>query len=184
MTLSRKGAKSLTRVPSLRSTGTKASTDVDRPLASNADLEKKLAEALEQQAATSEVLRAISSSPGDLKPVFETMLANAIRLCEAKFGSLFLREGEDFRNVCNISERSGYTEWYQREPMIVLRDHHPRMPLARVAFRCLAKDREGRYCTTTELAAELEAISLRGLGSSCRCRGRRRENGLERPAAR
>jgi signal transduction histidine kinase/CheY-like chemotaxis protein/HAMP domain-containing protein len=107
---------------------------------SYAGLEKKveqrtheLSESLDQQTATSEVLRVISSSPGDLKPVFETMLANAIRLCEAKFGSLFLREGDAFRNVCNIGERSGYTEWYQREPMIVLRDHHPRMPLARVA---------------------------------------------------
>jgi GAF domain-containing protein len=75
----------------------------------------------------------ISSSPGDLKPVFETMLANAIRLCQAKLGSLFLREGEGFRNVCIIGERSGYAEWYQREPMIVLRDHHPGMPLARIA---------------------------------------------------
>src|SRR5262249_7190022 len=74
---------------------------------------RDLSEALEQQTATSEVLRVISSSPGDLKPVFETMLANAIRLCEAKFGSLFLREGEAFRNVCNIGERSRYTEWYR-----------------------------------------------------------------------
>jgi GAF domain-containing protein len=96
-------------------------------------LTHELSEAREQQAATSEVLRVIASSPGELKPVFETMLANAIRLCEAKFGSLFLREGEDFRNVCNIGKRSGYTEWYQREPMIILRDHHARMPLARVA---------------------------------------------------
>src|SRR5262249_12688707 len=96
-------------------------------------LTRELSEALEQQAATSEVLRVISSSPGDLKPVFEIMLANAIRLCQARFGSLFLREGEGFRNVSNIGERSGYTEWYQRDPMIVLRDHHPRMPLARVA---------------------------------------------------
>src|ERR1700730_15912681 len=107
---------------------------------SYAGLEKKveqrtheLSESLEQQTATSEVLRVISSSPGDLKPVFETMLANAIRLCEAKFGSLFLREGDAFRNVCNIGERSGYTEWYRRDLMRVLRDHHPRMPLARVA---------------------------------------------------
>src|SRR6478752_1283943 len=107
---------------------------------SYAGLEKKveertreLSESLEQQTATSEVLRVISSSPGDLTPVFETMLANAIRLCEAKFGSLFLREGDGFRNVCNIADPSGYTEWYHREPVIVLRDHHPDMPLARIA---------------------------------------------------
>src|SRR5512132_2431081 len=93
---------------------------------SYAGLEKKveqrtheLSESLEQQTATSEVLRVISSSPGDLKPVFETMLANATRLCEAKFGSLFLREGDAFRNVCNIADPSGYTEWYHREPVIV-----------------------------------------------------------------
>src|SRR6476661_8575342 len=107
---------------------------------SYAGLEKKveertheLSESLDQQTATSEVLRVISSSPGDLKPVFETMLANAIRLCEAKFGSLFLREGDGFRNVCNIADPSGYTEWYHREPVIVLRDHHPDIPLARIA---------------------------------------------------
>src|SRR5712672_2847678 len=107
---------------------------------SYAGLEKKveqrtheLSESLEQQTATSEVLRVISSSPGDFKPVFDTMLANATRLCEAKFGSMFLREGDGFRNVCNIADPSGYTEWYQREPVIVLRDHHPDMPLARIA---------------------------------------------------
>jgi signal transduction histidine kinase/CheY-like chemotaxis protein/HAMP domain-containing protein len=107
---------------------------------SYAGLEKKveqrtheLSESLEQQTATSEVLRVISSSPGDLKPVFDTMLANATRLCEAKFGTMFLREGDGFRNVCNIADPSGYTEWYQREPVIVLRDHHPNIPLARIA---------------------------------------------------
>src|SRR5262245_57350578 len=55
-------------------------------------LTRELAEAREQQTATSEVLRVISSSPGELGPVFEAMLANAVRLCEAKFGTLYLHE--------------------------------------------------------------------------------------------
>src|SRR5262249_44808517 len=60
---------------------------------------RELSESLEQQTATSEVLQVISSSPGDLQPVFETILANATRICEAKFGTLFLREEDAFRVV-------------------------------------------------------------------------------------
>src|SRR5437588_8267519 len=59
----------------------------------------ELTEALEQQTATSEVLQVISSSPGELEPVFQTMLGNAVRICEAKFGTLYLREGDGFRAV-------------------------------------------------------------------------------------
>jgi two-component system, NtrC family, sensor kinase len=58
-----------------------------------------LSEALEQQTATSEVLKVISSSPDDLKPVFEAMLANATRLCEAKLGVLYRSEGDALRVV-------------------------------------------------------------------------------------
>ena len=58
---------------------------------------RELSESLEQQTATSEVLRVISSSPNDLQPVFEAMLANATRLCEASYANLLLWEGDTFR---------------------------------------------------------------------------------------
>jgi hypothetical protein len=52
-----------------------------------------------QLSATSEVLRVISRSPGELEPVFTTILANAVRICRAKFGTLYLCEGDGFRAV-------------------------------------------------------------------------------------
>src|SRR5262249_18411203 len=88
-----------------------------------------LTESLEQQTATSEVLKIISSSPGELEPVFNAMLANATRICEATFGNLFLREGHIFRAVAVHSNKQGYD--LRRNPVIDLRDN-PGVPLDRI----------------------------------------------------
>jgi signal transduction histidine kinase len=75
-------------------------------------------EALEQQTATSEVLKVISASPGDMKPVFEAMLANALRICEAKFGHLLLYDGESFHATHLHDVPPSYREfWEQHAPM-------------------------------------------------------------------
>src|SRR5437870_10643036 len=92
---------------------------------SYAGLEKKveqrtheLSESLDQQTATSEVLRVISSSPGDLKPVFETMLANATRICEAKFGDLVLREGDAFSATAMLGVPPAFAEFLEGGPLV------------------------------------------------------------------
>jgi signal transduction histidine kinase len=79
---------------------------------------RELAEALEQQTATSEVLRVISSSPGELGPVFESILERAVRLCEAKFGTLFLCEGDAFRTVAMRNAPSAFYEFMQQRGAI------------------------------------------------------------------
>src|SRR5262249_55551992 len=79
---------------------------------------RALSESLEQQTATSEVLQVISSSPGALEPVFETMLANATRICGAKFGTLSLFEGDELRVVAMHGAPPAYEELRRREPRI------------------------------------------------------------------
>src|SRR5215475_5339894 len=80
-----------------------------------------LSESLEQQTATSEVLKVISSSAGQLEPVFNAMLANATRICEARLGHLFLREGCIFRAVAIYSKESHVD--LRRNPVLDVRDN-------------------------------------------------------------
>src|SRR5262249_12627456 len=116
-----------------------------------AELEKKLAKALRQQAATStenvrllnelgeslqqrtatyEVLQIISRSPGELQPVFDAILANATRLCEAKFASLLLVEGDQFRRVSVHNAPPALIEHWRRTPLV---RPHPESMLGRAA---------------------------------------------------
>jgi GAF domain-containing protein len=99
----------------------------------NARLLSELRESLQQQTATADVLRIISSSPGELTPVFRAMLDNAVRICEAKFGDLFLYEGNGFRNVAQQDPQSKHRELWQQQPFLDLREAHPSLPLSRVA---------------------------------------------------
>src|SRR4029453_7141181 len=79
---------------------------------------RDLSEALEQQTATSEVLKVISSSQGELQAVFDSMLANATRLCAAKFGTLFLCEGDDFRVVAHHNTPPALAGRRRQKPIV------------------------------------------------------------------
>jgi signal transduction histidine kinase len=84
----------------------------------NAQLARERDEALEQQAASAEVLRILSSSSGNLAPVFEAILANATRLCEAKFATLYLCEDDGLRVVAMHNAPPAYAEARTRTPVI------------------------------------------------------------------
>src|SRR5262249_41628066 len=75
-----------------------------------------LTEALEQQTATSGVLEVISSSPGDLEPVFGAMLENAVRICDAKFGNIYRREGDGMYVVAIHNAPPAYADARRRSP--------------------------------------------------------------------
>ena len=86
----------------------------------NTRLLNELRESLQQQTATSEVLQVISSSPGELEPVFETMLENATRICEAKFGSLVLFEGNTYRRAALYNAPAAFVEGLTQNPIFPL----------------------------------------------------------------
>jgi GAF domain-containing protein/signal transduction histidine kinase len=89
---------------------------------------RELSESLEQQTATADVLQVISSSPGDLQPVFKSMLNNALRICEAKFGQLLLFDGSGFLPAELHNSPTEYGELFKDGPLIP----GPRTALGRV----------------------------------------------------
>jgi GAF domain-containing protein len=128
---------------------------------------KELTEALERQTATSEVLAVISSSPGELELVFEKVLANATRLCEASYGALWFCEGDAFRIAAFHGPLPAtYTEKWQ---IGTLYRPGPETPLAQAAESHkavhVADLREGRgYLNGDPLAVSaVEAAGIRTL---------------------
>ena len=92
-------------------------------------------EALEQQTATSEVLRVISASPGELEPVFQAMLQRAVRLCEAKFGNIYRWDGEALHILASHNTPPAFAEAVRRSPY----RPYPHSPIGRmVADRTVA----------------------------------------------
>src|SRR5262249_12590131 len=99
----------------------------------------ELSEALEQQTATSELLQVISGSPGDLQPVFNTMLENALRICEAKFGVLFHIDDEGTYPVAMLNLPPVFDKY--------LRNREPRKPRPGSALDILCKSRKVIHTT-------------------------------------
>jgi GAF domain-containing protein len=94
----------------------------------NARLLNELRESLQQQTATADVLKVISSSPGELKPVFDAMLANATRICDASYGAMWLRDGNEFRNAAFHGPLPpAYTEQWQSGMVFDPGSHSPLM---------------------------------------------------------
>jgi GAF domain-containing protein len=84
----------------------------------NTRLLSELRESLQQQTATAEVLQVISTSPGELQPVFQSILEQGVRICEAKFGDLYLRDGNAFRMAATHNSPSAYAAARTREPLL------------------------------------------------------------------
>ena len=96
----------------------------------NARLLNELRQSLEQQTASSEVLKIISTSQGDLQPVFEAMVDNATRICQASLGTLTLYENGGFRYVALHRAPAAYRDLRAREPFV---KPHPAQALGRLA---------------------------------------------------
>jgi hypothetical protein len=126
-----------------------------------------LTESLEQQTATSEVLKVISSSPGQLEPVFQTMLRNATRICDARFGSMLLREGDAYRRVALHNAPPKFAEYSKNAP-VLRRDAAPSADRAFDTKQTIGRDDGKSRCTDHQVRQGSDA---------CGCANAQRQRG-------
>ena len=129
-----------------------------------AEAREHVAEALEQQAATSEELQVISSSPGALEPVFEAILKNATRICEAKFGTLALFEGGEPRTVALHGAPPVYEDARRRSPAVPTGGPLRRVVETKQMIHITDLAADGRYAST-----RVVKLAARAPTSVCRC---------------
>src|SRR5215469_6088111 len=147
--LKTRGRKTAARKPAVRrGSATDQETEFARIIDERDQALEQLSEALEQQTATSEVLRVISSSPGELKPVFDTILENATRICTADFGNLYLHEENGLRLVAQHNTPVAFATSRSRE----LYRPHANAPRGRLV-------RTKRVIHVTDLALEETYLS-------------------------
>jgi GAF domain-containing protein len=121
----------------------------------NARLLNELRQSLEQQTATSQVLQVISSSPGELEPVFATMLEKAVSICDAGFGNIYRVEGDGLRNVATHNTPAAFVEALRSSPYFRPRPKNPvrRMMETKAVVHVVDN-------ATTEAYAEREPIAV------------------------
>ena len=122
--------KAMKRGDKKESTGPEARA-ARRGIPSRSELQRQLTDLAEQRAAISEVLRAIANSPHDLQPIFDTILANATRLCRAHLGSLLLFEGNDFHVVARRASKNATPDALPLQRPLGLRPNTPLSQLAK-----------------------------------------------------
>ena len=131
----RKAAGKATKAPRRRTTAGLRRRSVAAPGSDIAALRRELAEAQEQQAATADVLRIIANSPGDLEPVFKAMLANAVRICGAKFGTLYRYDGKTLHVAALHNAPREFADARRQAPCSPVIDTSP------IAYRLRTLDR-------------------------------------------
>jgi GAF domain len=123
---------------------------------------RELSESLEQQTATSEVLQVISSSPGDLEPVFETMLGKAVRICDARFGNIFRWDGEALHLLATHNVPIAFDDVRRRLPL----RPSPGAPIGRMIATKTAvhvTDLAGEKSYIERAPSVVEAVELAGI---------------------